>query len=113
MANIQVNFWSGDAAYCGGTLISRYDILTAAHCLYGAVNTKIILGAHDVTSFNTVTSGNYQQTIDANASSFKIHPDWYYGQTENDIAIIRLPNPVSLNGITIKLNNQNPSVAVI
>ena len=92
MAYLQIKFWSGDTATCGGTLISQDWVLTAAHCLYGGVEVRVTLGAHDTR--NSLSSVSFTLS----PQSFNSHPNFVYGKVEDDIALIRLPYTVSLSG---------------
>ncbi|KAJ8912541.1 hypothetical protein NQ315_006612 [Exocentrus adspersus] len=89
---------------CGGSLISEQIVLTAANCLKGRTDpVEIILGAHNIT--NPDEDGQ----VRINSSSIKIHPDWVQGRPINDIALIKLPEPVELGDFiqTIKLSQDN------
>ena len=92
LAHLTIYFWSGDSATCGGTVIGDRWILTAAHCTYGAVNVTVTLGAHDITDSNEV----YQQKF--LGKSVTTHPFWRYGDVENDVALIELPQAAILSG---------------
>ena len=75
-------------SFCGGTLISADYVLTAAHCADAATSFSILLGAHD----RTVAEPS-QVTV--RSTSYTVHPGWNSATLANDLALIRLPNPVT------------------
>lgn len=78
---------------CTGTLINQEWVLSAGHCVLGIISATIILGAHDVT-----TTSAEQQIFEVYPESVYIHPSYTYELMENDIALVKLPIPVKING---------------
>ncbi|RZB40525.1 brachyurin, partial [Asbolus verrucosus] len=89
--------------FCGGAIIHRQWILTAAHCVIGAVSFSIQVGSNSLKK-----EDNNRLTISATASI--PHPDFDKETFTNNIGLINLPETLRfndyINGIAL------PSAAV-
>lgn len=79
---------SGDSL-CGGSLISRWSILTSATCLQGSESSLVFLGAHNLMDDNE----RYQARFRVPATNYRVHPEFVRNGRviSNDVAIVRLP----------------------
>ncbi|XP_002738002.1 elastase-1-like [Saccoglossus kowalevskii] len=77
---------------CGGMLIDREFVLTAAHCIEGVSkrNLQVVLGDHDI----TVTEGTERFH---EIKSILINPDYDPYTFDGDFALLRLKNAATLN----------------
>jgi len=81
--------------FCGGTLIDEYHVLTAAHCLQESSmldsDLTIVAGLH------SRSQPNLERIQRKQIATIVNHEGYNQDTNENDIAIMRLTSPVTLN----------------
>ncbi len=85
---------STEAQFCGGTLIGQQHILTAAHCVaeLNPSDVQVLIGEQELP---------FGKGARREIRGYKIHPLWNRVTLENDLAIIKLMQPVSTQPIAM------------
>ena len=96
-----------DKPFCGGTIISRRFIMTAAHCMYlngwdqlrGPHTFQIVAGEHNWWENGRIGSSRHEQRRDIeNIVMHPLYDSRKYPSNDYDYAIIELIKPFKLKG---------------
>uniref|UniRef100_A0A182Q4I7 Peptidase S1 domain-containing protein n=1 Tax=Anopheles farauti TaxID=69004 RepID=A0A182Q4I7_9DIPT len=92
-----ISSFGGRSGLCGGSILTRNSILTAAHCVVSDRSTlaqggTAIMGAH-----NRNRREPSQQRIRFSRNGINAHPLYTASNIRNDIAIVRLNSPITFN----------------
>ncbi|KAK5877827.1 hypothetical protein CesoFtcFv8_025299 [Champsocephalus esox] len=95
-ASLQYDSYNDGSYYhmCGGTIIASFYIMTAAHCILSMDVSayRVVVGEYNLYEYD----GSEQFS---RVDMIVVHPDWNEDLAKgNDIALLRLANPVYDNG---------------
>merc|ERR1711990_108532 len=77
---------SGQCGLCGGTIVNKKFIITAAHCWDSRMtNLRVVVGEHNVFCDGVNEGGKV-----INVKKATMHPDYNKKTTDNDIAVLEL-----------------------
>lgn len=83
---------------CGGVLIARDKVLTAAHCVVNDRRYVAHVGRHDLSLDESTQGADAIETIGS-----VTHPSWNPATFQNDLAVITLARPTTLTPASVDL----------
>ncbi|XP_007517345.2 serine protease 55 isoform X1 [Erinaceus europaeus] len=89
----QVSIQSRNIHYCGGSIINKWWILTAAHCVENEIiptDLSVVMGTNDLSSSSLKVK---------RVSSIVLHKDFKKLSMDNDIALLLLKSPIQFNDV--------------
>ena len=88
MAGVMLHFDAANS-WCGGSLISVNFVLTSAKCVHIVPSTSVLLAASNMNSVGDVIR----------VSQMRIHPQFNFEESLNDIATLQLVTPAVLGNL--------------
>lgn len=98
MVSAQVDFQGKMYHVCGGSVINQWWVMTAGHCCAVANFDSIVAAEHNLKEDE---NGEQRRKVE----SCVVHPQFNWNAMENDIALMKLAEPLELDGKTVSPAN--------